>query len=267
MKSKYTGLWLLLVCGLIVIAGISFLDDISFFGVKIKKSPIAERLTRQYLTSEEKLEAEIAKNQERNLKIKAQENPVDTTPQILLFIGDSMTQNLARRAAAYARQNGHEIHTVNWDSSGTRIWSNSDTLDYYISKFHPTYIFVSLGSNEMYVRNVDPYREHVRKILNKIGNIPYVWIGPPNVEPDKGFNDMLVDETAPGTFFRSEGIKMERQRDKIHPTKEAAAIWFDSIARWIGKSAHPIRLNIPSDSISNSTLLKHTNIIYLKAKH
>lgn len=258
---------MLLVVALLIITVISFVDDISIFGVKIKKSPIAEKLTTQYLTAEEIKEVEEKKQVELEQKAKPQENPVDTTPQVMLFIGDSMTQNLAIRASAYARQNGHTIHTINWDSSGTRIWSQCDTLDNYIKRFKPTIIFVSLGSNELYVRNLDPFREYVKTILAKIDTIPYVWIGPPNWKPDEGINDMLMDETAPGTFFRSEGIELARKKDKIHPTRDAAAVWFDSIARWMPKSAHPIRLQTPSDSITATTKLSHTNIIYLKAKH
>lgn len=258
---------MLLVIALLLITVISFVDDITILGVKIKKSPIAEKLTSEYLTAEEIKQAEEEKHEELQMKAKPQENPVDTTPQVMLFIGDSMTQNLAVRASAYARQNGHTIHTINWDSSGTRIWAQTDTLDAFIKRFDPTIIFISLGSNELYIRNLAPYREYVKTILAKIGKIPYVWIGPPNWKPDEGINDMLMDETAPGTFFRSEGIELARKSDKIHPTRDAAAVWFDSIARWMPKSAHPIRLETPSDSITGTTKLSHTNIIYLKAKH
>lgn len=258
---------MLLASALLVIAIISFADDISFFGIKLKKSPIAETLSKKYLTSEEQHQEEIEKKVALEEKAKPQENPVDTTPQVILFFGDSMTQNLALRASAYARQNGHKIHTVNWDSSGTRIWSQSDTLDHYIERFHPTFVFISLGSNELYIRHLDKYREYVKTILSKIGDIPYVWVGPPNWKPDEGINDMLQSETAPGTFFRSAGIEMARKRDQIHPTRDAAAIWFDSIARWMPRSAHPIRLETPSDSISRTSRLSHTNIIYLKAQH
>lgn len=259
---------MLLVVALAVITLISFLDDdITIGGIKVKKSPIAKTLREKYLTTEEKQKAEEIRQEALVQKARPQENPIDTAPQVFLFIGDSMTQNLSIRAAAYAKQNGHKIHTINWDSSGTRIWAQSDELDNFIEKYHPTFIFISLGSNELYIRNLDPYREYVRTILKKIGDIPYVWIGPPNWKKDEGINDMLLEETAPGTFFRSEGIQLARKSDQIHPTRDAAVIWFDSVARWIPKSAHPIRLTIPSDSITKSTKLKDTNIVYLKAKH
>lgn len=258
---------MLLSVALLVVTIISFADDISFGDIKIKKSPIAELLTKKYLTSEEKQQKEIAKQHEIVEKSKPMENPIDSAQQVFLFFGDSMTQNLALRASAYARQNGHQIHTINWDSSGMRIWAQTDTLDFYLNKFHPTFIFISLGSNELYIRNVDKYRHFARTILKKIGNIPYVWIGPPNWKPDEGINNMIAEETRPGTFFRSEGIELKRKRDQIHPTRDAAGLWFDSIARWMPKSAHPILLDTPSDSITQSEKLSHTNIIYLKAQH
>lgn len=266
-KSKYTGLWLILSVALLIIAFISFIDDVSFFGMKIKKSPIAEKLTNQYLSTEEKEKIEKNKKAELAAKAKPQVNPVDTNPQVFLFFGDSMTENLAVRGAAYAKQNGHKIYTVNWDSSGTRIWSQCDTLDQYIKKYEPTFIFISLGSNELYIRDVGPYREYVQTIIKKIGNIPYIWIGPPNWKPDQGINDMLMDENKPGTFFLTNGMELPRRKDNIHPTREGGAMWFDSIVRWMPKSAHPIRMKVPVDSISESVKLSDTNIIYLKAQH
>ena len=267
MKFKYTGIWLLFASALLLITVISFAGDISIFGIKVKKAPIAEKLTEKYLTTEEKAAQDSIRSRILEEKSKPQENPVDTAPQAFLIFGDSMTQNLALRLAAYARQNGHTIHTVHWDSSGTRIWSQCDTLDNLIARYHPSFIFVSLGSNELYIRHLDKYREYVRTILAKIDTIPYVWIGPPNWKPDEGIGDMLREETAPGCYFSSAGIELPRKRDQIHPTRDGAAIWFDSIARWIPKSAHPIRLLTPADSIVASTKLKHTNIVYLKALH
>lgn len=267
MKSKYTGLWLLLALGLTLFTVISFADDLEFFGIRVKKAPIAEKLIGEYLSTEEiKLQKE-ALEQELAEKAKPQENPVDSAPQVFLIFGDSMTQNLSLRLAAYARQNGHKIHAVNWDSSGTRIWAQCDTLDQLIRRFNPTFIFVSLGSNELYIKHLDNYRGYVRSILSKIDTIPYIWIGPPNWKPDEGINDMIQEETAPGSFFLSAGIELPRKSDQIHPTREGAATWVDSIVRWIPKSAHPIVMDFPSDSIASSTRLRHTNIYYLKAVH
>lgn len=268
MKSKYTGLWLLLAASLVIITLVSLLDDIEILGYKVKKAPIAENLLGEYKTTEEIEKAELAVKMEAEKKSKPQHNEVDTMPKVFLIFGDSMTQNLAIRLAAYAKQNGHEIHTVNWDSSGTRIWSKSDTLSYYINKFQPTFIFVSLGGNEAGYAKPDVLVPNVETIISKIGNIPFVWIGPPSLKngaSDK-YSDMLGATLPAGTFFRSDGLELERRGDKIHPTVTAAALQIDSMAKWIKTSAHPIKMDFPADSVAN-TKIKDTNIVYLKPMH
>ncbi|MCM1005158.1 MAG: SGNH/GDSL hydrolase family protein [Prevotella sp.] len=268
MKSKYTSLWLLLAIALAGITMIAFMDDIEIAGYKIKKAPIAEALTGEYKTTEEVMAQDEQIKIEAEKKQEAQHNEVDTMPQNILVFGDSMTQNIARRLAAYASQNGHTIHTVNWDSSGTKIWSKTDTLTYYIKEFKPTYIFVSLGGNESGYGKPEVLKPNVEKILEKIGDIPFVWIGPPslkNGESDK-YSDMLGSTLPPGTFFRSDKLKLERRGDKIHPTVKAAAYQVDELAKWIENSAHPIKMDFPADSVAD-TKIKDTNIVYLKPMH
>jgi len=266
MKSKYFSLWLLLASALLIICIIAFADDFSIFGLKVKKAPIVEALTIPH-ESDEQRELRLAREAQLvEQKAKALEIPVDSTPQNFLIFGDSMSENIALRLAAYARQNGHSIHTVNWDSSGTRIWANSDTLAHFIRKYQPTYIFVTLGSNESFVRNVDNFRPYVRKIRDDIGDIPFVWIGPPSFKEEHGFNEMLLAELPRGTFFRADGLKLERRKDKIHPTVKAAAYEVDSLVRWMRHSAHPIRMDFPADSIAD-TRISQIGITYLKARH
>lgn len=256
------GLWLLISLALIIFVAISFLDEIKVGDYTLKKSLIAETLLKPAGESDDSpldtlsgaaLVAELEKKNEAK---------TDSAPKSMLIIGDSMTYNLALRLAQYARQNGHTLHSVNWDSSSTRIWGESDTLTYYIKKFDVDYIFISLGSNELYLK--DPYRRQpeVKKILEKIGDIPYVWIGPPNWDDkDTGFNDMLARTCRPGSFFLTAGMKLDRKHDRIHPTPSASALWVDSIMRWMPKSAHPILANLPSDEVGKV----NPNITFLKA--
>lgn len=256
MRSPYVGLWLLLALSISIVAFISFIEtDISIGAYTLKKSAIADALRG----NEEIADSVIGNEDLSDLKI--QEIVVDSTPQRLFIFGDSMTLNLALRLAQYAKQNGHTINSVNWDSSNTKIWAESDTLNYFIDKFKPTFIFISLGSNELYFKNPDARRPYVEKILKKIGDIPHVWIGPPNWEKDSGINDMLQKVVGKKSFFRTDGMQLARKRDKIHPTREASAIWIDSIMRWLPSSAHPFVAEIPSDSIGKS----NPGIVFLKA--
>ncbi len=255
----YIHLWLLLAVALIVIVTISFSDDIRIGSWNMKKAPIAESLLKQKLDYHDEVIAEID-SVEKEFDM---QNVIvtDSTPQSLFIFGDSMTFNLALRLAQYARQNGHQINSVNWDSSNTKIWAESDTLLYYIDKFKPTQIFISLGSNELYFKNPEVRAPYVKKIIEMIDTIPFVWIGPPNWKEDTGINDMLERMCGIRRFFRSAGMEFKRKKDNIHPTKESSALWVDSIMRWLPESSHPFTAEIPSDSIGKA----NPHIVFLKA--
>lgn len=259
-NNRYVSLWLLLALALVIVIVIAMVDDIKIGEWSVKKAPVADLLFKEKV--EKSLKDSISKD-----SVELAEKPVviktDSLPQSLFIFGDSMTFNLALRLAQYAKENGHEIHSVNWDSSNTKIWAQSDTLDYFIKEYRPTQIFISLGSNELYFK--DPYSRapYVKTILEKIDTIPYVWIGPPNWKEDTGINDMLEEICAPGSFFRSAGMEFKRKKDNIHPTRESSALWVDSIMRWLPKSSHPFIANMPPDSIKKS----NPNIVLLKAKN
>lgn len=260
MKNKeYIGLWCLLSVGLIIFLVIAFSNDIEIRGWTVKKAPFRETLTAKADTLQTSSLTELEDS------VVVEEIPevieTDSLPQSIFIFGDSMTFNLALRMAQYARQNGHSINSVNWDSSNTKIWADHDTLQYYIDKFHPTQIFISLGSNEMYFKNPETRAPYVKRIIEVIDTIPFVWIGPPNWKKDTGINDMLERMCGKRRFFRSEGMEFKRKADHIHPTRESSAYWVDSIMRWLPKSAHPFLAATPPDSARRS----NPHIVFLKA--
>lgn len=169
-RFKYTPLWLLLSVALSVIVTISFMEDIRIGEWTVKKAPIKE-----FILQDNKFDllADSDINASDSAEIVggvSSEEVVrtDSLPQNLFIFGDSMTFNLALRLAQYARQNGHVIHSVNWDSSNTKIWAEHDTLRYYINKYRPTQIFISLGSNEMYFRNPETRAPYVKRSLRSL---------------------------------------------------------------------------------------------------
>lgn len=256
MFKHYKGLWLLLTLSLIIIVIISFSEQISIGKYQLKKSTISQNLLANS-DSPDILGDTISETE----YIATKELKTDSLPQSIFIFGDSMTYNLALRMAQYAKQNGHTIHSVNWDSSNTKIWAEYDTLANCIQRYKPTQIFISLGSNELYYKNPESRIPYVKKILEVIDTIPYVWIGPPNWDKDNGMNDLLAKTCKPGSFFRSEGMEFERKKDKIHPTRKASALWVDSIMKWIPKSSHPFLAETPDDSIGKA----NPNIVFLKA--
>lgn len=165
-----------------------------------------------------------------------------------------MLEGLSPRLAAYARENGHTLNSVIWYSSTTEIWARNGATKVreYIRRYKPDYIFISLGGNELFVSKIRERRQkYVDAILREFGDIPYVWIGPPNWKKDTGINDMLAASCRDGSFYLSytPDQHYERARDGAHPTRSSAQAWMDRVCTWVTtKSAHPIRLNRPSQA-------------------
>lgn len=180
---------------------------------------------------------------------KAPDSLPDTTSHRILFFGDSMVEGLLRRMNCYAFTNGYKMTNIVWYSSTTDIWANTDTLQYFINKVNPTFVMISLGANEQFIKDPAERETSIRRILQKLGDTPYVWIGVPAWKEDSGINDLTRQIVGEDHYFDSRGLTLQRGRDRMHPTFYAASLWMDTIARWMESptTAHPIRMNKPTD--------------------
>ena len=245
-KRPFTLLWILLAVALAAVFALSCLDVIpSFFGYSPKSSGMAKALFPDNKPVEMAADTVVADTVTEPVKFEP-----DTAAHTILFIGDSMLDGLSPRLAAYAKASGHTLYSVVWYSSSTEIWGRSHRLAEYIQRISPTYIFICLGANELYVQDIAEKRTPViREMLAEIDTIPYIWIGPPNWVEDTGINKMIADNTAPGTYFKSDGMTFQRRSDGAHPTAKSAIEWMDSVVRWMPDNcAHPIRMTSPTES-------------------
>jgi len=172
---------------------------------------------------------------------------LDTNSQRVLLIGDSMAYSLMRRFHNYCRQNGHEFQTVSWVSGTTRWFALTDTLDYYLREINPSLVIFVIGSNELFVTDIYDRIVYVEKILQKMGSIPNLWVGPPNWAKDSGINKMLMKRLGYRGYFLSAKLQYERKEgDVAHPNRSSSAMWADSVASWIVETSYyPIRLQKP----------------------
>ncbi|MCM1291793.1 MAG: hypothetical protein NC201_06455 [Prevotella sp.] len=256
----YVWLWLLLSLALILILLFALAKfDISIGGWTMKKAPFAETLFNAADTTDT---ASLA-TQQAEAEAASKVIKTDSTPQRIFIFGDSMTMHLAQRLAAYGKQNGHTVYAVNWDSSNTKTWAGCDTIQHFIKEYNPTIVFIALGANELYLQKPEIRLPEIKAIIQKIGNVPYIWIGPPSLKVDGGLNDVLEKNLAPKSFFRSSGLELARKRDHIHPTRDASAQWIDSVMKWLPNSCHPFVAEFPADSVSKAA----PNLVFLKAKN
>lgn len=173
----------------------------------------------------------------------------DTTAHRILFFGDSMVEGLLRRMNCYAYANGHTMTNVVWYSSTTEIWAQTDTLRYFLNKVQPTFAMISIGGNEQFVKDAAGRESFIRKILQELGDTPFIWIGVPAWKEDTGINDLTKRIVGESRYFDSRGLTLQRGRDRMHPTFHAAALWMDTVAVWMASpaTAHPIRMDKPTD--------------------
>lgn len=176
-------------------------------------------------------------------------NQPDTATQRILFFGDSMLESLGRRFDQYTTENGHELTSVIWYSSSTKLWATTDTLQHFIRTVKPSFVMICLGSNELSVRDLTKRDAYVKTILQRIGDLPYCWVSPPNWKEDSGINKVILDNVGKDHYFDSRHLVLERGSDNVHPTFSSGACWMDTVVMWMNSGAfpHPIRLNVPTE--------------------
>jgi len=171
----------------------------------------------------------------------------DTTKHRILLIGDSEIGGLRYSINDYCRENGHKIiMAVEWYSATTFNFGRSDTIDKIIAKYKPTYIFMVLGLNELYAKDLKARKIAANQLAAKLKGIPYTWIGPANWQEDFGINKVYESSAEPGAYFMSKNLTLPRSKDGRHPDNKGYRIWMDSIASWVQTSAkYKLKMKVP----------------------
>lgn len=151
----------------------------------------------------------------------------------ILFFGDSMLEELSRRLDDYVLANGYTMQTVIWYGSTTEKWGMTQTLRHLIDEYKPSYLWICLGGNELFVRNLEERDAYIKLLMSQMGSLPFVWIGPPCWKKDTGINDLIRRNVGDGQFFDSSKLQLKRKADGRHPNHEAAARWGDEVALWM----------------------------------
>ena len=184
-----------------------------------------------------------------SLKIKLNEQ-IDSTKHRIILIGDSECGGLTSPLNAYCEENGHRlILSFVWNSATILNFAYSDTITKIIDKYKPTYLFLVVGLNELYAKDLNKRKIAADLFAKKIINIPYAWIGPANYRQDFGINKVFNSAADSGCFFLTNNMDLQRGEDGRHPSKFGYKIWMDSIASWIKSSAkHKLVMNKPTKS-------------------
>ncbi|HAS41015.1 MAG TPA: hypothetical protein DCS93_11065 [Microscillaceae bacterium] len=170
---------------------------------------------------------------------------IDSSAQHVLLIGDSMADGLRFPLGDFSKKNGHKFTSVAKTSSSIIAWQGG-RLKSLIKEVKPTYVMISLGSNELFTRRLDAYRTFVKNIVDQIGDINFIWIGPPNWREDYGLTEVLAEGVGEGRFFPSKDLTLKRAGDGIHPRWKEYETWAAAISKWImTKSRKKIMMKVP----------------------
>ena len=261
--SPVFALWILITVTLVIFIGVSFSKDMKIGNYTLSKAYFPEILlakSESSLGSESSIEEELQVEALDTVAIPVETlvEP-DTTVHNVLVFGDSMTHHLAMSISKYGTKNHYKVTGVTWESSSIPGWKNSDKIQKYLEMVKPDFVFISLGSNEMGIKHFERRIPDIEAIATEMGDIPYVWVGPPLWTEDKGLYPVLEKALPKGKVFKIENLAIERGPDHVHPTKRGADVWADTLMRWIKKSDHPILTDIPD----SGTTTKGHKFIYL----
>ncbi len=254
-SPKKPSRWLIVWAGLSIFIPllVIYIYSCSDNSVKIGSFEIKQVLGNQdvdlLIQEIDKSKKQIAKKPVIKVLLDSNGNPYlnDTTKHRILLIGDSEIGGLRYAINDYCRENGHKIVlAVEWYSATTFNFGRSDTIDKIIEKYKPTYIFMVLGLNELYAKDLKARKIAANQLAEKLKGIPYTWIGPANWEEDFGLNKVYESSAEPGAYFMSKDLTLSRSRDGRHPDNKGYRLWFDSIASWVQTSAkYKIKMKVP----------------------
>ena len=152
----------------------------------------------------------------------------------ILLTGDSMGDGIYLAMLKTKKLNNYVIKYVPWYGSNTSMWGKQKKLENLIADFRPSLVIFTLGSNELFVPGIKSREKYVKELIRQMGDVDYVWVGPPNWKEDTGIGDLIARHVA-DRYFVSKYMKFERAKDGAHPTMKAFQVWSDTITRWINR--------------------------------
>lgn len=158
--------------------------------------------------------------------------PISLQGKTFIIIGDSMAEGLAWTMREKIEKAGGKFFSEPYYSSTTVKWAEEHRMAQMMEKYHPDIVWITLGSNEVIVPNVEGRASAVKTITDEIGDRPAYWIGPPSWKPDKGIVHVIEANFRPGYFYNSNDLKVPRISDGAHPTKEGFKTWVELLWAW-----------------------------------
>ncbi len=173
-------------------------------------------------------------------------NLIDTTAQNILLIGDSQAYFFMKGFKRYTSETGHILHTISWVSATIETFAQTDTLPYYLKTIKPTYVIITLGTNQLQFKNKAKIIKNINTIKEDLKDFKTIWVGPLKRKRNLGLNAIFDSVLTKRSFYNSSKLQIARKAsDSAHPSSSGSRMWADSVANWIMyKSKYPVKLEL-----------------------
>lgn len=155
----------------------------------------------------------------------------------ILLIGDSLAIGLAPHLAGMADEEGVPFLSSAVSGTTIRQWADREDLADILASADPTLVLVSLGTNDQYSTPRDDFlereREAVARLLERLGDVKVLWIGPPDLPRDLGVPEVIQEAVGDQSYFDSRDCDFARTADGVHATALGYAQWAGAIWRWL----------------------------------
>jgi hypothetical protein len=165
--------------------------------------------------------------------------PTGTT---VLHIGDSMAGALGVALNEELKKAGLKGVLRFKTASFIPTWAWSKDLPVLLAHHNPDLILITLGANEVAIKDPEIRAGTVRKLVGRLEGRPCVWIAPPLwAAGDTGLLPVIRKNAAPCRFMDTNAIvkDMPRLDDKIHPTIGARKEWAKTVLDWLARERKP----------------------------
>lgn len=160
--------------------------------------------------------------------------PAGTT---VLHVGDSFAGALGIELNKVLKNLGVQGYLKYKVPSYIPGWASGKELPEYLTKYKPDLVLVTLGANEMEIGDPGQRAPLIRKLVERIGDRPCVWIAPALWGKDNGLMEIVRQNISPCRYLDTNALvkHMPRAGDKIHPQMDARSDWAEFVLRWLAR--------------------------------
>lgn len=161
----------------------------------------------------------------------------------VLHVGDSFAAALGISLNKLLKQHGVKGVLKYQTASFIPNWASRKFLPLYLAQTKPDFVIVTLGANEVEMKNPEIRAGLVKRLVGRIGDLPCVWIAPPMWKEDTGILNVIRDNCAPCRFMDTNALfdtqAMPRAPDGIHPSMPARDVWAKDVIDWLQLQLQP----------------------------